>query len=295
MFSLAAVDMGSNAIRIHISHLLELENSYEFKPVEYLRIPLRLGDDVFTTGRISEEKAEKLAKLGQSLMILFELYEVDHYLCCATSAMREATNNKEIVNLVQKRSGFEIQVIEGELEAEWTSLGLKKYVGSGIWLHIDVGGGSTEINLYLDKQKKVSKSFKIGAVRMLRQEDTSLTKADMLHWTREQLAQVGASGPVTSLGTGGSIVKIHHLAKLKEGNPIQVDQIKKCIDFVASHTLEERIRVLKLNPDRADVLVPSSEIYLSVMEAAGATEMYVPKVGLTDGIFEVLRNQVLQI
>ncbi len=290
MTTLAAVDIGSNAIRIHICHLLEEPEKHSFKTLEYLRIPLRLGEDVFTTGLIGEGKKGKLVKLGQSLSLLFELYGVDRYLCCATSAMREAKNRQEVVEAVRSGSGFEIQIIEGEREAEWTNLGLQAFLGDGCWLHVDVGGGSTEINLYLNREKVASHSFRIGAVRIMMKEDTSAAYQELVEWIKQQILYWGHDMPVTSLGTGGNIAKIHQMTHLKDHESISLDQIKACAERVGSYTLEDRIRVLKLNPDRADVLLPSSSLYIAVMETAGSVQMFVPKVGLTDGMLEILRT-----
>lgn len=292
MVTLAVVDIGSNAIRMHISNLLVQPTSYEFKTLEYMRIPVRLGEDVFKTGSIGEDKVDKLIKLGQSLVNLFELYEVKHYLCGATSAMRESTNREEVIQKVKESSGFQINVIDGDTEAEWANKGLKKFVGDGMWLHVDVGGGSSEINLYQDKRKVAGRSFKIGAVRLLLKEDVSSAQSEMVQWIHNQLSTLSYKGDVMCLGTGGNITKLYELAHIKNDRPISLEQIKEKAEFVSSHSLEDRINVLRLNPDRADVLAPSSKIYTDIMEAAQATQMFVPKVGLTDGMFEVLKQKL---
>ena len=284
MNTFAAVDIGSNAIRVHISHLLETNKGHEFKTVEYMRIPLRLGEDVFTIGKITQDKIHKLVLLGQSLRNLFKLYDVTDSLVCATSAMREATNHKEVVEYVYNCTGFKINVIDGETEAEYTQLALKSFITSGSWLHIDVGGGSTEINLYNDGKKLASHSFRIGAVRMLMKEDVSNTQQEMLYWVKAHVPD----GKVYSLGTGGSIGKIYEMAKITNGEPISLEQITEMIQYIDRHSIEDRINILKLNPDRADVIVPASDIYLSVMQSVGATIMVVPKVGLSDGMLEVM-------
>lgn len=286
MKTLAAVDMGSNAIRVHIANLLENKDHYEFKTLEYMRVPLRLGEDVFKFGRIGEAKVDLLLKLTQSLTYLFELYEVRQYLACATSAMREAANHAEVVARIKQQNGFDLQVIDGITEADWANKGLLKFLTNGTWVHVDVGGGSSEINIYQDKVKIASQSFRIGAVRMLMKEDVSEVKHDLEEWVRTHVPSNGA--PPMAIGTGGNIGKIHELSKLKDHETIRFEQIQHMTDFIASHSLEERIHHLKLNPDRADVIVPSSEIYLSVMKAANSHEMLVPKVGLTDGMFQVM-------
>ncbi len=288
MKTFAAVDMGSNAIRVHICHLLHTPKGHQFKTVEYLRIPLRLGEDVFTTGSISSEKIEKLVLLGQGLMNFFKLYEVTEYLACATSAMREANNSAAVVKEIQDRSGFNIQVIDGETEAEYTQSALNSFISEGACLHIDVGGGSTEINLYQDKVKMASRSFKIGAVRMLMKEEVQKTKAEMLNWVIENAPK---GGQFQSIGTGGNIGKIYEMAKIGQHKPISIEQIKDTIAFISGYSVADRINILKLNPDRADVIVPSADIYLSVMEAVEATSMIVPKVGLSDGMLEIMATR----
>jgi len=286
MKTLAAVDIGSNAIRVHICHLLQQGERHEFKTMEYIRIPLRLGDEVFTIGIIGDKKTEQLELLGQCLINLFRLYEVDAYKACATSAMREASNNVEVVGKIIQKTGFEIQIIDGQTEAEYAHRGLQKFLSEGTWVHLDVGGGSTEINLYLDKIKTASRSFKIGAVRVLMKEDVSAVKQEMIDWVKERVKP--SQMPVYSLGTGGNIGKLHEMAGLSEKEPIDAPKIKEISTLIGNYSMEDRIHILKLNPDRADVILPASEIYLSVMEAAGATTMLVPKVGLTDGILEQL-------
>ena len=287
MQTIAAVDMGSNAIRIHIANLLTSTGSYEFKTVEYIRIPLRLGEDVFSIGKISDQKIDKLRKLAQSLIYLFELYGVEKYLCCATSAMREASNHQYITNKIKVETGFCIEVIDGTREAELTDFGLQPYLKQGIHVHVDVGGGSTEINIFENKLKIASRSFKIGAVRMLLNEDIQKEWEELKSWILQRLP---AGSKVTTIGTGGNIGKLHHLADLADKDPISLQQIENLVQTISKHSLEERINVLKLNPDRADVIIPSSEIYRTVMKIVNADLMFAPKIGLTDGILEQLKS-----
>lgn len=286
MKTFAAVDIGSNAIRVHISHLLKNKNVHEFKTVEYLRVPLRLGEDVFSTGEISSEKTWKLVLLGQSLVNLFELYEVDAYLACATSAMREAKNHPEVVAEITNKTGLNIEVIDGEREAQYTQLALLKHVKEGAWLHVDVGGGSTEINLYENGKMIASKSFKIGAVRILMKEDVSQEKKELHDWLTENTPK--SRNSIRTLGTGGSIGKVYEMAKNPTDQPITFFKISEIKELIERHSIEDRINILKLSPDRADVIVPAIDIYLEIMKTVEATTMSVPKVGLSDGMFEVL-------
>ena len=286
MKTFAAVDIGSNAIRVHICHLLKNNNIHEFKTVEYLRVPLRLGEDVFSTGEISKEKTWKLVLLGQSLVNLFELYEVDSYLACATSAMREAKNHTQVISEIASKTGLQIAVIDGEIEAKYTQLALLKYLKEGAWLHVDVGGGSTEINIYEDGKNTASKSFKIGAVRILMKEDVSQVKKDLHDWLQANTPK--SKNSIRSLGTGGSIGKIYEMANNPIDQPITFYKISEMKELIERHSIEDRINILKLSPDRADVIVPAVEIYMEVMKTVGATTMTVPKVGLSDGMFEVM-------
>ena len=286
MQTLAAVDIGSNAIRVHIVNLLTSENDYEFKTLEYIRVPLRLGQDVFTIGRLGEEKVDKLTKLAQSLVYFFEIFNVEKYLCCATSAMRDSANSTEVILKIKDQTGFEIQVIDGNKEAEWTDFGLRKYLGEGLWIHVDVGGGSTEINIYSDKKKIETRSFRLGAVRILMKENVDEEWATMIEWIK---SVIKPGTKIQAIGTGGNIGKIHQMSNVTSKSAVSLDKIKEITTMIASYSTEERINILKLNPDRADVILPSSKIYMAVMEAAGAKQIYSPKIGLTDGMFEVLK------
>ncbi len=285
MQTLAAVDMGSNAIRVHIANLLTTENKNEFKTLEYIRIPLRLGEDVFSKGEIGIEKIDKLEKLAQSLVYLFEIFNVNKYLCCATSAMRDATNGEKVTKSILSKTTFNIQIIDGAHEAEMTYFGLQKYLGDGIWVHVDVGGGSTELNIFKQKAKTASKSFRIGAVRMLMKENISSEWQNMISWLKKELK---GEGNIITIGTGGNIGKIHQMTGANEHDPISINQITDITANLSKYSTEERIHILKLNPDRADVILPSSEIYLAVMDAIGSNKMYAPKIGLTDGMLTFL-------
>ncbi|MBC7390536.1 MAG: phosphatase [Opitutaceae bacterium] len=283
---MAAVDIGSNAIRVHISNLLTTENKDEFKTLEYIRVPLRLGEDVFSIGEISAEKIDKLEKLAQSLIYLFEIFKVSNYLCCATSAMRESTNGLMVVNTIKSKTNFNIEIIDGAKEAELTNFGLQKYLSDGTWVHVDVGGGSTEINVFKHRVKTASKSFRIGAVRMLMNENIENEWKSLNDWLKNELKN---EQNVTTIGTGGNIGKIHQMTGVNEADPISINQILVITGKISQYSTEDRIHILKLNPDRADVILPSSKIYLAVMGAIGSKIMYAPKIGLTDGMLASLK------
>jgi len=290
---LAAIDIGSNAIRFQISTVLDNAPQVLFKKLEYVRFPLRLGHDVFSTGRISKKSAEKFKKLMKAFRLLIELYEVDDYMFCATSAMRESENGLDLVTEVQEQVGIYIHVIDGNREAEFINRAISSYLSTKTYLHIDVGGGSTELNLYVGGKKLRTRSFKVGSVRVLEHNDSPIMWEDMEHWVRENIKK--SYGKVTAVGTGGNISKIFDLALSKPGKTISIKKVKQIRDMIDSYSIEQRIYKLQMNPDRADVIIPASNIYLKVMEWAHATSILVPEVGLKDGIiFHLYEKNVLQ-
>jgi exopolyphosphatase/guanosine-5'-triphosphate,3'-diphosphate pyrophosphatase len=285
-----AVDIGSNAIRFQISKVLEYKGVISLKKLEYVRFPLRLGQDAFLKNEISREKEAKFIKLMNTFKMLFDLYEVDDFIICATSAMRESKNGADIARKVQEQIGVKIEIIDGEKEAELINMVLFNELDEKTYLHIDVGGGSTELNIFVNKNKVAAHSFKIGSVRRLGGLDSSAEWENMKNWIEQNLKKEYL--PVMAIGTGGNIGKIFELANLnrpKDKKPIiRLDKITEVQKQVASISLEERIHVLMLNPDRADVIVPASDIYIAAMKFAGADEMVVPELGLKDGLIYML-------
>ena len=280
---LAAIDIGSNAIRFQVSTVLAIHETQPlFKKLEYIRFPLRLGHDVFTIGKISDKSKEKFKKLMKAYKLLIELYEVDDYMFCATSAMRESENGMELVKEVEEQYGVTINVIDGNREAEMINKAISSFLSNKTYLHIDVGGGSTELNLYYQGKKIKTRSFKIGSVRILEHHDSPIMWEDMEHWVRENVRK--EYGRVTAVGTGGNISKIFELAKYAPGKTMSLRKIKQLRDMIAGLTINERIFQLQMNPDRADVIIPASNIYIKVMEWAHANSILVPEVGLKDGI-----------
>ena len=290
---LAAIDIGSNAIRFQVSSILEHENKIMFKKMEYIRFPLRLGHDVFGTNRISEGSIEKFKKLMKTYKLLLELYEVDDYMFCATSAMRESENGQELVKEIKEELGIEINIIDGRLEAQLINKAIASYLKDKTYLHIDVGGGSTELNLFTRGKKIKTRSFKVGSVRVLEHHDSPIMWQDMEKWVKTSLQK--GYGVVTAVGTGGNISKIFELAKINPGKTMTLNKIKEIKKMVEAHSMEERIYQLQMNPDRADVIIPASDIYIKVMEWARSKNILVPEVGLKDGIllhlFEKNRKQ----
>ncbi|MBK5279213.1 MAG: phosphatase [Bacteroidia bacterium] len=279
---LAAIDIGSNAIRLQISTVLDQGSTVIFKKLEYVRFPLRLGHDVFSTNRISQVSMDKFKKLMKTYKLLLELYEVDDSMFCATSAMRESENGDQLVKEVLEELGITIHVIDGHKEAYLINRAISSYLTDKTYLHIDVGGGSTELNLYVEGKKIKTRSFKVGSVRVLEHHDSPIMWEDMEHWIKENVKK--QYGTVTSVGTGGNISKIFELAKLKAGKTMTLNRVKGIKKIVEDLSIEQRIYDLQMNPDRADVIVPASDIYIKVMEWAKSKSILVPDVGLKDGM-----------
>ncbi len=288
---LAAVDIGSNAIRFQISSVLDKGPKILFKKLEYIRFPLRLGHDVFSTGRISKESIGKFMKLMSAYKIMIELYEADDYMVCATSAMRESENGRKLAERVQDELGLTINLISGKEEADLINRAIASYLTDHTYLHIDVGGGSTELNLYTHGRKIKTRSFKVGSVRVLEHTDLPVMWTDMEKWIKSNVKK--SYGRIISVGTGGNISKIFELAGKKPGKTISIKTVREVRSKIEALTMEQRIYELQMNPDRADVIIPASNIYLKVMEWARSQSIIVPDVGLKDGMLLYLleKNQ----
>lgn len=279
---LAAIDIGSNAIRFQVSTVLDNSAPVLFKKLEYVRFPLRLGHDVFATGRISHQSAAKFMKLMKAFKLLIELYEVHDYMFCATSAMREAENGQHLADEVFREFGITIHIIDGDREAELINRAIQSYLTDKTYLHIDVGGGSTELNLYTGGKKIKTRSFRIGSVRILEHSDSPGAWEEMEHWITSQIKK--EYGKVTAVGTGGNISKIFELARVKPGKTMALATIGEMKKMISEYSIDERIYKLQMNPDRADVILPATDIYTQVMKWAHASSILVPDVGLKDGM-----------
>jgi exopolyphosphatase/guanosine-5'-triphosphate,3'-diphosphate pyrophosphatase len=289
----AAIDIGSNAARLQISSVLENEGVISFKRIEYVRFALRLGHDVFSDGAISPESEVRIFKLLHAYKLLMDLHEVKDYAICATSAMREASNSAEIITRIHKILDMKIQIIDGSREAELIndvvvqSLHPKKN-----YLHIDVGGGSTELNIYRHREKLASKSFKIGSVRLLEGTEKEGDWEKMRNWISQQKDLI--SGDIEAIGTGGNIAKLFNLSKpIAEEKSMTFDALFEMAAYVGSFSFEDRVNKLRLNTDRADVIVPAASIYLTAMELGGCQTILVPDLGLKDGILQMLYDRYL--
>ncbi|THH34997.1 Ppx/GppA phosphatase family protein [Neolewinella litorea] len=279
---LAAIDIGSNAVRLEVVQVYDQTELISFKSLEYLRFPLRLGHDVFTRGQITPPTAARFTKLMRTFQLLVELYEVDGLYAVATSAMREADNGSEVIAAVRETAGVDIHLVSGEEEARMLHKAIIPFLGDGPAVHIDVGGGSTEINIYSGHEVIAARSFRLGTVRKLAQAARAAAFAEMGEWVRHHRS--GQSGSVFGIGTGGNIDRLFRLSSRTGKSSLSLVELRALRAYVRTFTLDQRLSILKLNPDRADVIVPASEIYIRVLEAAGADTILVPRVGLKDGI-----------
>jgi len=279
---LAAIDIGSNAVRLQITKVIEYQGLITFKKLEYIRFPLRLGHDVFTIGKISTEKEAQFIKLMQAFKNIIDLYEIQHYYACATSAMRESSNGEKIVQRVKNELDISINIISGHLEAEMVNRVIALYLDEKPYLHIDVGGGSTELSIYLDREKILSESFNIGSVRSLEFGDYAQSWRSLLNWINDHVKK--QYGKIIAIGTGGNIGKVYELSEGDKRRRISVEKVEQVRQYLGSLSMEDKLNKLQLNPDRADVIVPATDIYLEVMHAARAKTILVPDVGLKDGI-----------
>ncbi|HAP61164.1 MAG TPA: phosphatase [Cytophagales bacterium] len=287
---LAAIDIGSNAIRLQVTNVLQDGNDIHFKKLEYVRFPLRLGHDVFAHQAISLEKEAKFIKLMQAYQLLLELYEVDDYLALATSAMREARNGQALADQGRQQVGLDIRIIDGETEAAFINRAVLVGLDRNPYLHIDVGGGSTELTLIENRKKVASISFPIGSVRRLDHQDAPEVWTEMQQWIVQHTQAYAA---LQAIGTGGNINKLFDMAGKKLGKSLSRNKIAELRDRIQQMPMDERLNHLKLNPDRADVIVPAADIYLQVMIWAKAEGIFVPDVGLKDGMLRYLyENQV---
>jgi exopolyphosphatase/guanosine-5'-triphosphate,3'-diphosphate pyrophosphatase len=291
MLRYAAIDIGSNAVRLLIADITHSDKG-NFKKNTLVRVPLRLGDDAFLDQKLSEKKIEDLVKTMIAFRNLMDVYHVTEYLACATSAMREAKNGKQVIEKIKELADIDIEIIEGQREASIIysnhieeNLDIKKS-----YLYIDVGGGSTELSVFVNKQPVASKSFNLGTIRILDNQDKEETWNEMKDWIKEHTKELKQ---VVGIGTGGNINKLFRMSGEKDDMPLSFLKLRNMYNELNSYSLKERISILKLNQDRADVIIPACEIYLTVMKWAGIKQIFVPKVGMVDGIINLLMEENL--
>jgi exopolyphosphatase/guanosine-5'-triphosphate,3'-diphosphate pyrophosphatase len=288
-----AIDVGSNAIRLLIVTVIEQEGKEtKFKKTSLIRVPIRLGADVFVEGKVSEASYLRMVDSFKAFQLLMKTHHVFKYRACATSAMREAKNGKTIVKRLLKATGIEINIINGNEEAKIiASTDLKTYlVHDKTFLYVDVGGGSTELTIYSEGKTVASKSFKMGTVRLINNLVDDKMWDQMKDWIKNNTQKYGH---VTLLGTGGNINSTYKYSGKKIGTPLNYKYLIAYFNKVKAFSYDDRIVELDMNPDRADVIIPALKIYIFAMKWSGAECIYVPKVGLSDGIIRSLYNEKL--
>jgi exopolyphosphatase/guanosine-5'-triphosphate,3'-diphosphate pyrophosphatase len=283
----AAIDIGSNAVRLLIGNVYESNAGPIFKKEDLVRIPLRLGEDAFLHKKISAEKTGKLILAMKAFRQIIDFYEITEYKACATSAMREALNAVEVIEHVAHESGIAIEIIDGKVEAQiiYANHVAENLSGDSDYLYIDVGGGSTELTLFSKGQLIVSRSFNIGTIRFLNNLVPKELWAEFKEWIKKETKDYR---PLTAIGSGGNINKIFKMSRKKQNRPLSFKRLTELREFVESYSLQERIEVLGLNTDRADVIVPAAKIFLTVMKAADIKQIYVPQIGMADGLIHLL-------
>lgn len=292
----AAIDIGSNAVRLLIKSIdREAVQEKKIKKVMMLRVPLRLGFDVFSIGELSEKKADKLRRLMKAFRQLMKIYDVDDYRACATSAMRDARNGRTIIKKIEKDTGIRIEIIDGQEEARMIYNNHIECMEDrlGNYMYVDVGGGSTEINLLTNGELVWSVSYNIGTVRML----SNAVKEGTWQQMEEELMKVTEGvAAINIIGSGGNINKLFRLAdkKDKKLQRLPVSSLQTVYDVLKPLTPEERVEAFSLKQDRADVIVPAAEIFLKIAEVMHAEYIYVPVIGLSDGIIDNLYAKSLE-
>lgn len=284
----AAIDVGSNAMRLLVSNIVEQEDKpTQFNKSALVRVPVRLGQDSFTVGEISEENIERMVDTMKAFSLLMKVHKVEKYMACATSAMREADNGAEIAEYIEKETGIKIHLIDGKKEAKIiASSDLYQFLKTDeTYLYIDVGGGSTELTLFSEGKIIASKSFKAGTVRFLNNMVSEVVWSEIEKWIKTVTAPYDN---VVLIGSGGNINKLFKMSGKSQDKPLTLSYLQNQYNLLSKMSYDDRVMDLALNSDRADVIVPATRIYLSAMKWSGAKLIYVPKIGLSDGIVKAL-------
>lgn len=284
----AAIDIGSNAMRLLIANIIEEPGKEtQFSKSSLVRVPIRLGQDAFTVGEITEDNIERMVDAMKAFKLLMKVHKVEKYMACATSAMREAYNGKEVVDLIKKKADIKIEIIDGKKEAAIiASTDLHHLLKiDQTYLYVDVGGGSTEFSLFSNAKIVASKSFKIGTVRLLNNMVSDIVWQEIEKWIKintEEYEQIAL------IGSGGNINKLFKMSGKLQEKPLSYIYLNSQLTALSALSYEQRITELGLNADRADVIIPATKIYLNAMKWSGARSIYVPKIGLSDGIVKAL-------
>lgn len=284
----AAIDIGTNALRLLIGRV-QLKGSPRVEKELLVRIPLRLGDDVFSHKELTPESVRQLLETMAAFQHLISVFRPKAVRACATSAMRDSRNGARVVTTIKEETGLQLEVIDGKQEADliFSNRIDRQFTNRSNFLYIDVGGGSTELNIFADGLRLAYRSFNIGGVRILKEAVPAGEEQRMQQWVKEHACQSGS----IAIGSGGNIGRLHRLAKLEEDVPLSRKNLSQLISQLSSLTIEERIRTFKLKRDRADVVVPAGNIYLQIMKWAGIRAIHVPKFGLADGLILQLCRQ----
>ncbi len=288
----AAIDIGSNGVRLLISNIiLEKAKDPIFRKSALVRVPIRLGADSFNTGYISENNIQRMKKAMLAFDLIMQVHGVEKYRACATSAMREASNGQDVVSLIKKETGIQIEIINGKTEAEIiaaTDL-YELFENTKNYLYIDVGGGSTEFTFFSDGKRINSRSFKMGTVRSLEGKEVNVEiRNQAKNWVRNEVKKYTK---LTIIGSGGNINKVFKLSATEIGKPLSRKYLKQEFKKYKNITYNQRVSEMGLNPDRADVIIPALKIYLDAMKWSKTKKIIVPKIGLSDGIVKILYSQ----
>jgi exopolyphosphatase / guanosine-5'-triphosphate,3'-diphosphate pyrophosphatase len=284
----AAIDIGSNAMRLLVSNIVEQPGKEtQFTKNSLVRVPIRLGQDAFTVGEITEENIERMIDAMKAYKLLMKVHRVERYMACATSAMREAYNGKEVADLIEQESGIKIEIIDGKKEAAIiASTDLHHLLKTDkTYLYVDVGGGSTEFSLFAESKIVASKSFKNGTVRLLNNMVNEVVWHEIEKWIKHIVEPYES---VNLIGSGGNINKLFKMSGKQQEKPLSYFYVNSQYQFLNSLSYEQRVAELGLNPDRADVIIYAVQIYLNAMKWSGARNIYVPKIGLADGIVKAM-------
>lgn len=288
---LGAIDIGSNSVRCLISNVVYKDCYTFYRKVSMIRLPIRLGQEVFLNGALSEETAARFAEGMQAYKHLLKVHGVQDFRAVATSAMREAANGAELVKKVRKSTGIDIQIIDGAEEARLV-FNSKLYdiiqAPQEYFIYIDVGGGSTELSILHDQDVIASESFKIGGVRVMNGLDTEEEWLRMKKWTERHMRNFHNKA---AIGAGGNINKLHKISLRSLNKPLRLSYIEDQFDMISALDVEERVTQLGLNFDRADIIVHALPIYMKVMQWAGVGKIYVPKIGVSDGLIRDLYHK----
>ncbi len=289
---LAAIDIGSNAARLLISEvLMDAQGEPVFSKLNLCRVPLRLGIDVFSNGEISKPRIGMVLQTMKAYSHLMNAYSVDHMIAAATSAMRDASNAQELLRKIKMETGIDIQVISGADEAAfiYESHAAEHMDKNGSFLYIDVGGGSTELTFFNKGKLANKQSFNIGTIRLMKKQITDLNWEVMKDWVKKNIK---SSSGVISIGSGGNINKVFSLSKRKDGKPLSLETLREYYREFNGFTIQERMLRYNMREDRADVIILALQIYINVMRWAESDEIFVPKIGLADGLIQHLYAEV---